>query len=133
MQHEWPCRAETQLLTDRSSRSLPFLNRVFLVTIARPRRISIHNISNLILQHPQDVPDCSLDPKTRKKVRPLSSRVELPLLQSTSMPFLRRCRPARHLHIRRLHVLLRETRADFLVRLGVGFLAVARAVQDALA
>jgi hypothetical protein len=49
------------------------------------------------------------------------------------MPFLGRRRPARHLHIRGLHVLLCETCAHFLVRLGVGFLAVARAVQNALA
>jgi hypothetical protein len=63
----------------------------------------------------------------------ISSRIKLPLLQSTSMPFLGRRRPARHLHIRGLHVLLCETCAHFLVRLGVGFLAVARAVQNALA
>jgi hypothetical protein len=49
------------------------------------------------------------------------------------MPFLGRRRSAGHLHIGRLHVLLRKTRADFLVRLGIGFLAVARAVQDTLA
>jgi hypothetical protein len=49
------------------------------------------------------------------------------------MPFLGRRRSARHLHIGRLHVLLRETCADLLVRLGIGFLAVARAVKDTLA
>ena len=41
--------------------------------------------------------------------------------------------PARHLDIRRLHVLLRQFCADFLVRLGVGFFAVARAVEHAFA
>lgn len=49
------------------------------------------------------------------------------------MRLLRRHRLTRHLYIRRLHVLLRQTRADLLVRLGVGFLAVARAVKHALA
>lgn len=49
------------------------------------------------------------------------------------MRLLSRRRFARHLHIRRLHVLLRQARAHLLVRLGVGFLAVARAVAHALA
>lgn len=49
------------------------------------------------------------------------------------MRLLRRRTPTRHLHIRRLHVLLRQARADLLVRLGIGFLAVARAVAHALA
>lgn len=61
-----------------------------------------------------------------------SSRIKLPLLQSTPVTFLRR-RSARHLYIRRLHVLLRKTCADFLVGLGVCFLAVARAIHDTLA
>jgi hypothetical protein len=56
-----------QLLTDRSSRSLPFLNPVCLITTAHPLQISTRKISSLILQHPQDVPDCSLDPRARKK------------------------------------------------------------------
>jgi hypothetical protein len=62
-----------------------------------------------------------------------SSRIELPLLQSTPMTLLGRRTPTRHLHICRLHVLLRETRANLLVRLGIGFFAVARTVQHALA
>lgn len=49
------------------------------------------------------------------------------------MRLLHRCRPTRHLDIRRLHVLLRQTGANLLVRLGVGLLAVARAVAHALA
>lgn len=49
------------------------------------------------------------------------------------MRLLHRRAPARHLHIRRLHVLLRQARADLLVRLGVGLFAVARAVAHALA
>jgi hypothetical protein len=48
------------------------------------------------------------------------------------MPLLRRL-ATRHLDISGLHVLLRETCANFLVRFGIGFFAVARAVQDALA
>jgi hypothetical protein len=49
------------------------------------------------------------------------------------MRLLRRRRPTRHLHIRRLHILLGQTRAHFLMRFSVGFLAVARAVAHALA
>ena len=41
--------------------------------------------------------------------------------------------PARHLDIRRLHVLLRQFCADFLVRFGVGFFAIARAVKHTFA
>lgn len=47
------------------------------------------------------------------------------------MRILNRRRPRRHLDIRRLHVLLRLGRANFLVRFGVCFLAVARAVGNA--
>ena len=61
-----------------------------------------------------------------------TSRVKLPLLQSTPVTLFRYL-PARHLDIRRLHVLLRQFRADFLVRLRVGLFAVARAVKHALA
>jgi hypothetical protein len=60
------------------------------------------------------------------------SSVKLPLLQPTPITLFRHL-PARHLDIRRLHVLLRQFRADFLVGLGVGFLAVARAVKHAFA
>jgi hypothetical protein len=56
-----------QLLTDRSSRSLPFLNRVSHFTKARRRRTSTYNISSLILKHSQDMLDCSLDPRAREK------------------------------------------------------------------
>jgi len=63
----------------------------------------------------------------------LFSRIKLPLLQSTPMPLLSRRTPTRHLHIRRLHILLRETRANLLVCLGIGFFAVARTIQHALA
>jgi hypothetical protein len=62
-----------------------------------------------------------------------SSRIELPLLQSTPMTLLGRRTPARHLHIRRLHVLLRETCANLLVGLCVGLFAVARTIQHTLA
>lgn len=62
-----------------------------------------------------------------------TSRIKLPLLQPTPMPLLHRRRPTCHLNIRRLHVLLRQTGANLLVRLGVGFLAIARAVKYTLA
>ena len=61
-----------------------------------------------------------------------TSRVKLPLLQSTPVTLFRYL-PACHLDIRRLHVLLRQFRADFLVRLSVGLFAVARAVEHAFA
>lgn len=77
-----------------------------------------HSVLQQILNHKTSLP---------------SSRVKLPLLQPTPVRLFHRRTPARHLHIRRLHVLLRQARADLLVRLGVGFLAVARAVAHALA
>ena len=61
-----------------------------------------------------------------------TSRVKLPLLQSTPVTLFRYL-PACHLDIRRLHVLLRQFRADFLVRLSVGLFAVARAVEHTFA
>jgi hypothetical protein len=60
------------------------------------------------------------------------SSIKLPLLQPTPMTLFRHLL-ARHLDIRRLHVLLRQLCADFLVRLGVGLFAVARAVEHAFA
>lgn len=60
------------------------------------------------------------------------SRIKLPLLQTATMGVLRRL-PARHLDICGLHVLLRQTSAHFLVRFGVGFLAITGAVEDTLA
>ena len=78
-------------------------------------------------------PTAELGPNPLKALTSaLSSCIELPLLQTASVSFLGRSLSARHLHIGRLHVFLRKARADFLVRLGVGFLAVSRAVRDAL-
>lgn len=62
-----------------------------------------------------------------------SSRIKLPLLQPTPMRLLHRRRPTRHLNIRRLHVLLRQTGANLLVGLGVCLLAIARAIPHTLA
>lgn len=57
-----------------------------------------------------------------------NSCIKLPLLQSTPVRILRRSLPRSHLDIGRLHVFLRFRSANLLVGLGVGLLAVARAV-----
>lgn len=99
---------------------------VLSTIVACLHNVSILDTNNLIL-HPAVRKTCRaslLNRKTRNTSN-LSSRIELPLLQSTPVTFLRGSRSARHLDIRRLHVLLRKTCADFLVGLGVGFLAIA--------
>lgn len=123
-----------------SSRSLPSLRRAFsglhspslepsCLSSRQPHSYT-PSTKPCLTWHAPPKPQSQNFPSTLKIP---SSRIKLPLLQPTPMRLLGRRTPTRHFHVRRLHVLLRQARADLLVRLSVGFLAVARAVAHALA
>ena len=141
LQQAWPSHSE--LVCQYAFRTDRFVSVVNIASVSFPGHRSLtlqlsrpHIPSSIVFHHPREHPVAfSLCASITNFANPSnpSSRIKLPLLQSASVTLLTRGAFACHLHIRRLHVLLRETRADFLVRLGVGFFAVARAVQHAFA
>jgi hypothetical protein len=69
-----------QLLTHRSSRSLPFLGRVYFVTVARPRHIPTQNIDSSFYNVHKTCLTAASTPEFARNVHPLSSRIKSPYL-----------------------------------------------------